>query len=818
MRRRYLSAIYLVAGLVVLGLLIWLTANASMVTPPTPEELLSGALFIAMIIFTDVFGVRLAGGVVSLLPMTTVAAYLVMGPIATGWAALIGAGVHAVLRYRWAERLGLPRVTGIPSIITIGAANAVAHTVSVLVGGVVFQALQGEIPLTRIDPQDVLALVLFALTYLLFNHLAFLPAIAARGRESLRHYAHSLPNLIFYEGSPLTLAPLMALIHTRLGVVMFALFALSMVVASLITRSLAQTSQRLQRRVRELRGLQAVGQALSANLDIEAVVSAIYEQVARLMPARNFYVSLYDPQVDEVSFPLAVEEGEHVQWRSRRTGSGLTEYVLHSREPLLMRSDVGAKLDKLDVDSIGKPAECWLGVPILAADEVLGVIAVQSYDAAEAYDLPHQRVLTTIAAQAAVAIQNARLYERTDEALARRVQELDSILRTAREGIMLLDTDWRIVAANRALADLLDVAQLELLGQIFETPGGEDNQPLVRLLGYSEEDLRSDCQSLRDAGEGEAADPVADAPVAAHPHVGVKQAIVTLSASGRHIERTLTPVRGQKGVITGWLLVLRDVTEEIELGRLKDDMTYMLVHDLRSPLTVLGNSFTLMEEAFAEDDSELFKTFIDMAQRSSDRMLGLVNGLLDVSELESDEIDLSLEAVDPRTLLQETVTQLSPLAASAQITIEVSVAADLPPLHVDVGLIRRVLNNLIDNAIKFAPDGSWVRVWARPDPESARLEVQPREIRLHQLLIGVSDEGPGIPEEEQSKLFEKFHRVSSVTGRRSGSGLGLPFCKLAVEAHGGRIWVESPSGGIASTEVGSTFLMKLPTVPSDSSR
>ncbi len=790
MKRRYLSGGYLIAGLVTLGCLVWLTV----VSPPALNTLLPGILFLALITFADVFGVHVAGGVVSLLPMTTVAAYLVLGPVPAGWAAFIGAVVHAELRYCWSERLGLPPVRELSQIVTIGAANTVAHTFSVIVGGTIFQALQGEVPLTSIEPPDVVALVVFALTYLLVNHLAFVPAFVVRSRESLREYVRSLPNLIFYEGSPLILSPLMALIYTRLGVAQFILFVLMMVVASLITRSLAQTSERLQRRVQELRGLQAVGQALSASLDVEAVVSAIYEQVARLMPARNFYVSLYDPQVDEVSFPLAVEKGDRVEWRSRRTGSGLTEYVLQNREPLLIREDVEGTLEELDVDSIGQPAECWLGVPILAGDEACGVIAVQSYERAMAYDLSHQKVLTTIAAQAAVAIQNARLYARTDEALARRVHELDSILRTTREGILLLDMDWRVVAANRAVADLVGMAQLELSGQVIDSPRGDEGQPLVRLLGYSKEGLQSDCQSLRegvDAGREKMAN----------------QAIVALTTSGRHVERTLTPVRGRDENITGWLLVLRDVTEEIELGRLKDDMTYMLVHDLRSPLTVLGNSFTLMEEAFRDQDEELFKTFTGMAQRSSDRMLSLVNGLLDVSELQSDELELRCEAVDARALLEETVTQLSPLAAPAEITIEVCVPADLPPLHVDIGLIRRVLNNLVDNAIKFTPDGRRVRVWARRASE--------RESR--QLLLGVSDEGPGIPEEEQHKLFEKFHRVSSVKGRRSGSGLGLPFCKLAVEAHGGRIWVESPSSEIASAGAGSTFLMTLPLVPTDTS-
>jgi signal transduction histidine kinase len=122
---------------------------------------------------------------------------------------------------------------------------------------------------------------------------------------------------------------------------------------------------------------------------------------------------------------------------------------------------------------------------------------------------------------------------------------------------------------------------------------------------------------------------------------------------------------------------------------------------------------------------------------------------------------------------------------------------------VDVMLVRRVLNNLVDNAIKFAPDGTRVRLWARKGSEP--------ECKRDYLLVGVSDEGPGISEEERKRLFDKFYRVSSVAGRRSGSGLGLPFCKLAVEAHGGRIWVESPTSEFGFPGIGTTFVITLPT-------
>lgn len=784
MVRRHLYRAYWLAGLAVLVTLVWATT----VGPPAPGQILPAVLFGALIVFTDIFGVHLAGGAVSLLPMATVAAYLVMGPVPTGWAAFCGAAIHAALRYWWADRLGLPRVTSRSELVTIGAANGVAHTASVLVGGAVFRVLGGNVPLAVVELFDIPLLLIFGLVYLVVNHVALLPLVAARGQEVLQHYSRSLPRLILYEGGPLVLAPLTASIYMRLGIVQFVLFAVGVVAVSLIMHSLAQTSRRVERRVQELSSLQAVGRALSASLDIEAVVSAIYDQVAQLMPARNFYVALYASDVDEVSFPLVVEDGEYVRWRSRRTGSGLTEYVLQRGEPLLIRGDLEDTLEQLGIASIGRTAECWLGVPILAAGEALGVISVQSYDTPGAYDLSHQAVLSTIAAQAAVAIQNARLYARTDEALARRVHELDSILRTTQEGILLFDSDWRIVAANRALARFLSIPQLELSGSLVGRPQSDGDGPLIGLLAYTMEDLKADCRAL---AEGEEA---------------TTRKIVTLESSGRHVERSLSPVRGEEGSITGWLLALRDVTEEIELARLKDDMTHMLVHDLRSPLTVLDNSLTLMEEAFAERDREFFNLVAGMAQRSGERMLTLVNELLGISELESDQLELVRQAVDVSSLLRESVAQFSSLAASAEVALETSIAPDLPALYVDPGLIARVLSNLLDNAIKFTPSGGRVQLWARADGQTGP----------DYLLIGVKDEGPGIPRDEQDKLFEKFYKVPSVSvdGRRSGSGLGLAFCKLAVEAHGGEIWVESPPGEGETGDAGpgSTFVMTLPSV------
>jgi signal transduction histidine kinase len=442
-----------------------------------------------------------------------------------------------------------------------------------------------------------------------------------------------------------------------------------------------------------------------------------------------------------------------------------------------MRRNVGEMLDTIGIEQIGTPAASWLGVPILAEQEAIGVIAVQSLDEPGAYDVSHQEVLVTIAAQAAVAIQNARLYAHTDEALARRVQELASILRTTGEGILLLDHDYRVLAANRALADFLGFAQTEIvhcdLGEI--DLGGD--RSLLYLIGFN------DCQALVRACQGVCED-----------DVHYKQIIRIPGMPERHLERTLTPVRDRQEVIVGWLFVFRDISEEIELAQLREDMMHMLVHDLRSPLTVFQGSLDMMEMAIKQERYEHLLNLEQMARRGSDQMLRLVNELLDISKLESGELPIQPEAVAPDFILREIATRLTPLIEEAHITLDLRTVQGLPPLNVDVKLMERVLHNLVDNAIKFTPDYGSIQLWAKADPDDDG-----------SLLLGVTDTGPGIPPDEVPRLFEKFQQTSA-TGRRVGTGLGLPFCKLAVEAHGGAIWIESEVGQ------GSTFVMRLPAV------
>ncbi|HFD39811.1 MAG TPA: sensor histidine kinase, partial [Anaerolineae bacterium] len=225
------------------------------------------------------------------------------------------------------------------------------------------------------------------------------------------------------------------------------------------------------------------------------------------------------------------------------------------------------------------------------------------------------------------------------------------------------------------------------------------------------------------------------------------------------------------------------------LEQAKADLTNMIVHDLKNPLGVILSALQLLQikaekqHSLPEDQAKL----VDMALENGDRLLAMIHTLLDVTRLENGALVLHQEEVSLTSLITEATKDLASLAAAEGKEIIVQVPEDMPPVLADRDLIRRVLDNLLSNALKYTRRGGHIWVSGRPDPEGKWG------------IVAVRDDGEGIPAEHQALIFERFGQVDAGDAR-SGAGLGLTFCKLAVEAHGGRIWVESAPGE------GSTFL------------
>ena len=226
-----------------------------------------------------------------------------------------------------------------------------------------------------------------------------------------------------------------------------------------------------------------------------------------------------------------------------------------------------------------------------------------------------------------------------------------------------------------------------------------------------------------------------------------------------------------------------------EVEKLRDDMRNMIVHDLRTPLTAIIVGVQMLANQGALSDSQ--RDLVDIAVTGGTTLLGMVNDLLDVEKMESGKTQLRYEELTAGGLITAAIDQLAPLAAEGGTTVVAEFAADLPTFAGDRNKLSRTLVNLMANAIHFARSGT-VTV-------TAAVEDEGRGVRF-----AVRDTGRGIPAESFERIFDKFGQLDARSN--VGTGLGLAFCKLAVEAHGGRIWVESTPG------VGSVFSFALPIV------
>jgi signal transduction histidine kinase len=232
-----------------------------------------------------------------------------------------------------------------------------------------------------------------------------------------------------------------------------------------------------------------------------------------------------------------------------------------------------------------------------------------------------------------------------------------------------------------------------------------------------------------------------------------------------------------------------------ETEAMRQDLVEMLVHDLRNPLTVLLGVLDLLNRVASALMTESQRQLLHNARRSGHLMLVLVGDILDVAKLEAGQLQLKRQSLDIRDLLSESAEQARALAELEELSLTVEAAESLPPIYADKQLIQRVIDNLVSNAIKHTPHGGSVTLSSQLLPQ-------------RHLTVSVSDTGAGIPPEQHHRIFEKFGQVEQTGVQRHGTGLGLTFCKLAVEAHGGRIWVESAPGQ------GSTFTFSLPVAES----
>ncbi len=240
----------------------------------------------------------------------------------------------------------------------------------------------------------------------------------------------------------------------------------------------------------------------------------------------------------------------------------------------------------------------------------------------------------------------------------------------------------------------------------------------------------------------------------------------------------------------------------LESQRLRQEMSDLIIHDLRNPLGNIYTALNMLELVLPQEVFAQNRELMEIANISYERMQNLIESLLDVAKMETGDLPLELSQLNLPILFELVKTMFTFSFERREIDFRVVLPDELPVVHADEDRIRRVLTNLVDNAAKFSPKGGFIEVKVVVD------EVE------NCLVVSVTDQGPGIPVEERERIFERFTQVQSEGGQkksRRGYGLGLVFCRLAMRAHNGRIWVEDGPDG-----VGSCFVFTLPITSAES--
>jgi PAS domain S-box-containing protein len=389
-------------------------------------------------------------------------------------------------------------------------------------------------------------------------------------------------------------------------------------------------------------------------------------------------------------------------------------------------------------------------LPLVARGQTIGALTFLAADSRRRYADEDFALAWELARRAALAVDNARLFRDAEER-----GHAARVLAAVGDGVFLVDDRDVVRYWNPAAETITGLTPGDVLGRpaAEAIPGWEEVGKLV--------------------------------PVSSIPGAAARPATVPLEVRGREIWLSIAGV----GFSEGTVYAFRDLTEERKVETLKTEFVATASHELRTPLSaVYGAAMTLRRRDVALDQ-ELRERLLDVISEESDRLAHTINDILWASRLEGGTLELAPEAFDPRRLAEQVVE-----AARTHLPkgVFIRLAADSPP-HVaaDPDKVRQVLANLLDNAVKYSPDGGTVEI---------RLEPRGRQLRF-----AIRDEGLGIPLAEQSRIFEKFYRLDpNLTRGVGGTGLGLYICRELVRHMGGRIWVASAEGE------GSTFFFELP--------
>lgn len=527
-----------------------------------------------------------------------------------------------------------------------------------------------------------------------------------------------------------------------------------------LIRSIIRMKDSIAERMKEQATLLETSTAVVSTLDPETVLNRVLEQMGRLLSIKMYAVIALDEK--NGSFRIRASRGLSRQFTERLSiqptePDSVTMRALHAKEPIQVsdtETDPSYAIRKQRARAEGYRA--ILAVPLNTQHAPPTALLV-FHPTPHVFTPNEIQLLTSFANHAAMAIENAMLYERSDMRWREQTHRLEALVQSLHDGLILSDLKGTVIYANKRISELADLSTKTLTGVHMD-------QILARIIARTSEKLikKNDIQKiLNEKGER------------------------TVEISQDRFDRTIHlrlevfNVNDEEGIPIGRGIFFHDITADRELDRMKSSLVSTVSHELRTPLaSIKGYASTLLADDVEWDRASQHE-FLTVISDESDRLTNLVNNLLDLSRIEAGSLKISPENCNIKETINRAAKQARLMPSNR---FEIHVGARLSKLYADPPRLESILRNLIENAAKYGGESARVRV---------EVSKQNRDF-----LFRVLDDGPGIPDNESEHIFESFYRVDDSLARlTSGAGLGLTICQGLVRAHGGKIWVEHQEEG-----------------------
>lgn len=504
--------------------------------------------------------------------------------------------------------------------------------------------------------------------------------------------------------------------------------------------------------------------------ELRDTLKRLVTKIAMILQAEKCVIKLYDKETGElVAQPPAfgMTDEEIKLYRTRAT-QGVSGEAFMSGQPIVVNDALSdPRTSKEFVGLFG--IRNSLTVPLIVerrdeegrvVDKIrVGVLKVFNKRFGGNFTDEDVRLALVLARSAASVIAQAKLYL---EALEEK-RQLEATLESMLVGVLAVNNKGRITVLNHVARQLLQLPSENSVGADYrEVIKDERVKELIRRTLENGEEL-------------------------------VEELAFTVGTTERYFQAQTAPITGDNKEIMGEVTILSDITELKRLDQMKTDFVSHVSHELRTPLTsIKGFVSTLLADTEGYYDLETRREFLQIIDQECDRLTRLINDLLNLSRIEAGRaLELILKPVDVVDIAKKIVEIQKNYTSKHQFVIDVK--GTIPTIVADEDKVDQILTNLVSNAVKYSPDGGEVRITIQEDPETGGV------------LVAVKDQGVGIPKDVLPRLFQRFTRVE---GRKiAGTGLGLYLTRHLVEAHGGKIWVESEEGK------GSTFYFTLPPAP-----